>query len=176
MKDAADALLDFIYERLRGYLREQGYSAQQVAAVVDARPDVIASLPQRLAAVRAFEAMPEAAALAAANKRTVNILRKAGAAGAQVGTIDAGLLEPGAEQALYAALDALQPVVAARLADGDYTAALVACASAKDAVDRFFDDVMVMADDSRLRANRLALLRGVRETMNRVADIALLAA
>ena len=61
------------------------------------------------------------------------------------------------------------------MAEGDYTAALVACASAKDAGDRFFDDVMVMADDPALRANRLALLKGVRAAMNRVADIALLA-
>ena len=173
---AHDALTDFIYERLRGYLREQGYTAQEVAAVVDARPDVIADLPQRLAAVRAFEAMPEAQALAAANKRTVNILRKAGDAATSLGAVDPGLLAPGAEQDLYAALETLAPRVDSRLRAGDYTAALVACAGAKEAVDRFFDDVMVMADDPALRANRLALLRRVRETMNRVADIALLAA
>jgi glycyl-tRNA synthetase beta chain len=173
---ADDALLDFLYERLRGYLREQGYTAQQVAAVVDARPDVVSDLPQRLAAVRAFEAMPEAQALAAANKRTVNILRKAGDAGAGTSIVDPALLAPGAERDLHAALEALGPVVTARLHTGDYTGALVACASARDAVDRFFDDVMVMDDDPRLRATRLALLRGVRATMNRVADIALLAA
>jgi glycyl-tRNA synthetase beta chain len=175
LQPAHAALTEFLYERLRGYLRDQGYSAQEVAAVVDPRPDAIADLPQRLAAVRAFEAMPQAQALAAANKRTANILRKAGDAATSLGSVDPRLLEPGAEQALFAALEALRPLVDARLQSGDYTAALVACAGAKDAVDRFFDDVMVMADDPALRANRLALLRGVRETMNRVADIALLA-
>jgi len=171
-----DALLDFIYERLRGYLREAGYTAQQVAAVVDPRPDVIADLPQRLAAVRAFEAMPEAQALAAANKRIVNILRKAGPEADARPAIDRALLEPGAEHNLYLALERLLPLVESHFSAGDYTSALVACARARDAVDRFFDDVMVMADDPGLRANRLALLRGVRQTMNRVADIALLAA
>jgi glycyl-tRNA synthetase beta chain len=170
-----EALGDFVYERLRGYLREQGYTAQEVAAVVDPRPDAIADLPQRLAAVRAFEAMPQAQALAAANKRTVNILRKAGDAATTLGEVNPKLLAPGAEHDLFAALQTLRPVVDACLRAGDYTAALVACAGAKEAVDRFFDDVMVMAEDPALRANRLALLRSVRETMNRVADIALLA-
>jgi glycyl-tRNA synthetase beta chain len=170
------ALADFIYERLRGHLREAGYTAQEVAAVVDPRPDVIADLPQRLAAVRAFEAMPEAQALAAANKRIVNILRKAGADADARPAVDRALLEPGAEHDLYIALERLLPLVESHFSAGDYTAALVACARARDAVDRFFDDVMVMADDPGLRANRLALLRGVRATMNRVADIALLAA
>ena len=175
VKPQPDAVLDFFYERLRGYLREQGYTAQEVAAVVDPRPDAIADLPQRLAAVRAFEAMPEAAALAAANKRTVNILRKAAGEADSAPAVRAELLGAGAEQALHDALARLAPLVDARMAEGDYTAALVACASAKDAVDRFFDDVMVMADDPALRANRLALLKGVRAAMNRVADIALLA-
>ena len=169
------ALLDFLYERLRGYLREQGYTAQEVAAVVDPRPDVIADLPQRLAAVRAFEAMPEAAALAAANKRTVNILRKAGGEADAAAGVRADLLGAGAERGLHDALTELAPLVDARMRAGDYTGALVACARARDAVDRFFDDVMVMADDPALRSNRLALLKGVRAVMNRVADIALLA-
>jgi glycyl-tRNA synthetase beta chain len=171
----AEAVLDFVYERLRGYLRERGYSANEVAAVLDRRPALVADLPRRLAAVRAFEAMPEAEALAAANKRIVNILRKAGAEADARARVDPALLAPGAEHDLYAALERLVPAVDAGLAAGDDTAALVACASARNAVDRFFDDVMVMADDRALRENRLALLRGVRETMNRVADIALLA-
>jgi glycyl-tRNA synthetase beta chain len=170
------ALLDFIYERLRGYLREQGYTAHEVAAVVDRQPDVVADLPRRLAAVRAFEAMPEAVALAAANKRIVNILRKAGAEADARKAVDRAMLEDGAERALFEALGRLVPVSDAHFAAGDYTAALLACASARDAVDRFFDDVMVMADDPGVRTNRLALLRGVREAMNRVADIAQLAA
>lgn len=168
-------LLDFIYERLRGYLRDLGYGANEVASVIDRRPESIADLPQRLAAVRAFEAMPEAGALAAANKRIVNILRKAGAEAEAQPFVDGAVITPGAEQGLYEALKALVPVVEHAVDRGDYAAALVACASARDAVDRFFDDVMVMADDPGLRRNRLALLRGVRATMNRVADIALLA-
>jgi glycyl-tRNA synthetase beta chain len=172
---ADDALLDFLYERLRGTLRDQGYTAQQVAAVVDPRPDIVADLPQRLAAVRAFEAMPEAQALAAANKRTVNILRKAGPEADAAAAVRADLLAAGAERGLHDALQALAPLVESRMAAGDYSGALVACARARDAVDRFFDDVMVMDEDPALRANRLALLKGVRAAMNRVADIALLA-
>jgi glycyl-tRNA synthetase beta chain len=168
-------VLDFAYERLRGYLRDLGFGANEVAAVVDRRPESIADLPQRLAAVRAFEAMPEAGALAAANKRIVNILRKAGAEAEAQPFVDGALVTKGAEQGLYEALTRLVPVVEPAVDRGDYTAALVACASARDAVDRFFDDVMVMADEAPLRRNRLALLRGVRASMNRVADIALLA-
>jgi glycyl-tRNA synthetase beta chain len=170
-----EAVLDFIYERLRGYLRDLGFGANEVASVIDRRPETIADLPRRLAAVRAFEAMPEAAALAAANKRIVNILRKAGDEADAQPFVDSSAVAAGAEQGLVDALKALVPQVEHAVGRGDYTAALVACASARDAVDRFFDDVMVMADDAAVRRNRLALLRGVRTTMNRVADIALLA-
>ena len=170
--DAAP-LLDFFYERLRGYLRDQGYSALQVSAVLDARPDAIADLPARLAAVQAFAALPEAAALAAANKRIVNILRKSGAEAAPA--VDRRRLEAGAEHDLFAAFEALGPQVERDFDRGDYTGALRALASAKPVVDRYFDDVMVMADDPAVRANRLALLRGVAHTMNRVADISKLA-
>ncbi len=167
------ALLDFIYERLRGYLREQGYTANQVAAVIDARPDAIDDLPARLAAVRAFEALPEAQALAAANKRIGNILKKTDEAASA--RIDDARLVEAAERDLYHAFEALGPGVAADCARGDYTAALRSLAAVKPAVDRFFDDVLVMADDPAVRANRLALLRSVAVTMNRVADISKLA-
>lgn len=166
-------LLDFIYERLRGYLRDQGYSALQVAAVLDARPDRIADLPARLAAVQAFAALPEADALAAANKRIVNILRKSGAEAAP--DVDRTRLEAGAERDLHAAFEVLGPKVESDFGRGDYASALRALASAKPAVDRYFDDVMVMAEDPAIRANRLALLRSVAHTMNRVADIGKLA-
>jgi glycyl-tRNA synthetase beta chain len=169
-----EPLLDFVYDRLRGYLREQGYTALQVAAVADARPDVIDDLPARLAAVRAFGELPEAEALATANKRIVNILRKADAEAAT--TVDRGRLEAGAEHDLWLAFQKLEPAVAADCGRGDFTSALKALATAKTAVDRFFDDVLVMADDPVVRANRLALLRGVAQTMNRVADISKLAA
>jgi len=164
-----EAVLDFLYERLRGYLRDRGYTANQVAAVVDSRPDCIDDLPERLEAVRAFEALPEALSLSAANKRIVNILRKAQGEGR--GAVDLSVLVDGAERALHAAFDQLRPIVASRVADGDFSAALQALASTKPTVDRFFDDVMVMADDPKIRGNRLALLREVAATMNHVADI-----
>ena len=167
------AVLDFVYDRLRGYLREQGYTANQVAAVLDARPDVIADLPARLSAVQAFAALPEAAALSAANKRIVNILKKSG--GEAAATVDRARLADGAEHDLYLAFQRLTPQVEADYGSGDFSGALKALATAKPAVDRYFDDVMVMADDPVIRANRLALLRGVAATMNRVADISKLA-
>ncbi len=173
VKREPDALLDFIYDRLRGYLRDQGYTANQVAAVLDARPDTIADLPARLTAVQAFTALPEAAALSAANKRIVNILRKSGAEAAQA--VDRARLAEGAEHDLYAAFETLTPQVERDYGSGDFAGALKALATAKPVVDRYFDDVMVMADDPAIRANRLALLRGVAHTMNRVADISKLA-
>jgi len=173
VKEEPAAVLDFIYERLRGYLREQGYTANQVAAVLDAHPDTIADLPARLAAVQAFATLPEAAALSAANKRIVNILKKSGAEAAAV--VDRARLADGAEHDLYVAFQRLAPQVEADYGSGDFTGALKALATARPAVDRYFDDVMVMADDPAIRANRLALLRGVAATMNRVADISKLA-
>ncbi len=167
-------LADFLYDRLRGHLRDQGYTANQVESVLAQRPERIDLVPEQLAAVKAFEALPEAEALAAANKRIVNILRKADSDAAIA--VDRGRLTDGAEHALWQAFQHLAPVVDGHCASGDYTAALKALAAAKPAVDRFFDDVMVMADDPAIRANRLALLRGVAATMNRVADISKLAA
>ncbi|MBS0325989.1 MAG: glycine--tRNA ligase subunit beta [Proteobacteria bacterium] len=167
-------LAAFMVERLRVYLRDQGYTANQVDAVLSLEPARIDVVPAQLAAVRSFEALPEAQALAAANKRIVNILRKADAEAAPA--IDRGRLAPGAEHDLWLAFERLAPVVERHCQDGDYTGALRALASVKPAVDRFFDDVLVMADDPAVRANRLALLRGVAATMNRVADISRLAA
>jgi glycyl-tRNA synthetase beta chain len=124
--------------------------------------------------VKAFEALPEADALATANKRIVNILRKSETDAAPA--VDRSRLADGAERDLWLAFQELAPIVDDRCAQGDYTGALKALATAKPAVDRFFDDVMVMVDDPSVRANRLALLRGVAATMNRVADISKLAA
>jgi len=173
-KPVPEELANFLYERLRGHLREQGYSANQVEAVLAQRPERIDRIPDRLAAVKAFEALPEADALAAANKRIVNILRKAETDAAPA--VDRGRLTAGAEHDLWQAFQRLGPVVDEHCAGGDYTAALKILATAKPAVDRFFDDVMVMADDPEIRANRLALLRSVAATMNRVADLSKLAA
>ncbi len=177
---ARGALLDFLNERLRGYLRERGYSANQVAAVIDARPERYAPIPDKLAALAAFEALPEAPALAAANKRIVNILKKSDVAVVtgqprKSHGVNPALLTPGAEKALAATFDDLARAVDARTAAGDWTGALVALAGSRAAVDSFFDEVMVMADDAAVRANRLELLRHVAATMNRVADIGKLA-
>ena len=174
VQDARTELANFVYERLRGYLREAGYSANQVEAVISQRPARIDQVPAQAAAVRAFGELPESQTLAAANKRIVNILRKSGEEAAPA--VDRGRLADGAEHDLYLVFQKLEPVVVDRCAAGDFAGALLALAGAKPAVDRFFDDVLVMAEDPAIRANRLALLRGVAQTMNRVADISKLAA
>jgi len=173
-KPVPDDLAEFLYERLRGHLREQGYTANQVEAVLVQRPPRIDLVPDQLAAVRAFEALPESGALSAANKRIVNILKKSG--GEAAASVDVGRLGDGAERDLWQSFEALAPQVDRHCAGGDYTSALRTLASAKPVVDRFFDDVMVMVDDDAIRANRLALLNRVAMTMNRVADISKLAA
>jgi glycyl-tRNA synthetase beta chain len=168
------ALEDFIYERLAGWLRDRGHSAQEVAAVIDLRPADLARVPDRLAAVRAFSAMPQAQALAAANKRIGNILRKSGDAAAAA--LDDALLTDPAERELAEQLAGLAPQVGHSIDAHDYAGALSTMAQARDAVDRFFDQVMVMADDPRVRANRLCLLARLHGLMNRVADISRLTA
>jgi glycyl-tRNA synthetase beta chain len=172
--DTAPAVEAFMVERLRNTLREDGYGPNEVEAVLEDAPARPHLVPQRLAAVQAFAQLPEAEALAAANKRIVNILRKSGAEAAAA--VDRTLLADGAERDLYLAFQRLEPAVEAHCAQGDFTAALKALASARPVVDRFFDDVLVVTDDPVVRANRLALLRGVARTMNRVADISKLAA
>ena len=172
-KPAPSELAEFLYDRLRAHLRDQGYTANQVEAVLVQRPARIDTVPAQLAAVKAFEALPEAQALSAANKRIVNILKKSAADAAVA--VDRASLTEGAEHDLWLAFQHLAPAVDDHCAKGDYTSALRVLATAKPAVDRFFDDVMVMADDPAIRANRLALLRGVAATMNRVADISKLA-
>ncbi len=167
-------LADFIYERLGGSLREQGYSTLEVDAVVSLRPQRLGDIPKRLAAVRAFVALPEAASLAAANKRIGNILKKAEAA--VTARVDAALLKEEAELALKAALDAVKPQADAAFDKGDYTASLQSLAALKTPVDAFFDQVMVNADDLALRNNRLGLLAILHQAMNRVADLSRLSA
>jgi len=172
--DARAEVLRFLYDRLAGYLRELGYSAQEVDAVLALRPERWAELPLRLAAVRAFAALPEAAALAAANKRVGNILKKSDSAVPPV--VDASLLVEPAERALAAALAAVAPVATAAFERADHTASLQALAALKGPVDEFFDAVMVNAEDLALRRNRLALLLQLHQAMNRVADLSRLAA
>ncbi len=174
IRDPRAALRDFIDDRLAVSLREQGYRPQEVDAVLALRPALLHEVPRRLAAVRAFAALPEADALAAANKRVTNILRKADAA-AVAAQVDVALLREPAEQALHQALQSVQPLAEAAYARGDYTDSLRQLAALKAPVDAFFDSVMVNADDAALRANRLALLAALQRAMNRVADLARLA-
>lgn len=167
------ALRNFIYERLANSLRDQGYSAQEVDAVASLRPQRLIDVAQRLAAVRAFAALPEAGALAAANKRVGNILKKADSAAAA--TVDAALLKESAEVTLNKALSDIKPKADAAFERGDYTASLQALAALKAPVDDFFDNVMVNAEDEKLRNNRLGLLATLHQAMNRVADLSKLA-
>ncbi|MDB5943022.1 MAG: glyS [Ramlibacter sp.] len=170
--NTASLLSAFIADRLSGLLREQGYSAQEVDAVIALGPQRLGDIPKRLAAVRAFAALPEAPALAAANKRISNILKKADKADAHVS--DALLREP-AEQALHAAMKDIAPRAAAQFDAGDYTASLQTLAALRAPVDAFFDGVMVNAEEPDLRLNRLGLLATLHQAMNRVADLSRLA-
>ena len=168
-----DALLNFIFDRLANTLREQGYSAQEIDAVLALRLQRLADVAERLAAVRAFAALPEADSLAAANKRVANILKKV--EGEVAAKVDASLLKEDAETALNNTLATVKPQADAAFDRGDYTASLQALAALKTPVDAFFDGVMVNADDAALRNNRLGLLATLHAAMNRVADISRLA-
>lgn len=173
VKPARDAISDFLYDRVRGYLKDKGYTTNEVEAVVSLRPQSLHDILARMEAVRTFAALPEAEALAAANKRITNILKKTDEA---IGTVDRALFQEAAESALFDAIERVRPGVEAAFAGGDFTAALRDLAQLRDAVDRFFNDVMVMAEDAKLRANRLALLATLHGLANRVADISKLAA
>ncbi len=168
-KTAEITLADFIYDRLAGSLREQGYTAQEVDAVVSQRPQRLGDIPKRLAAVRAFSTLPEAAALAAANKRVGNILKKV--EDTVEAWVDTAQLKEAAEVALHAALVDVVPRADAAFVTGDYTESLQALAALRAPVDAFFDDVMVNVEDPTIRANRLGLLAKLHLAMNQVADI-----
>ncbi len=163
----------FMLERLRGILRERGFSPSEIEAVVAQNPDRVDDIVQRLEAVQAFAALPESASLAAANKRITNILKKTEAV---LSEVDPSLLQEEAERALAAAVKRAQPDVDAAFERGDFSATLKRLAQLRDQVDAFFNNVMVMADDVALRNNRLALLSCLHGMMNRVADISKLAA
>jgi glycyl-tRNA synthetase beta chain len=179
----AAELLDFMFERLRHLLREGGRAGMADGATIDAvlalRPPRVDQVPARLAAVEAFRALPEAGALAAANKRIVNILKKSAEGGEcneGGGEPDAALFREEAEQALFGQLAGIEPLVRSHMESEDYTAALRALAGLRVAVDHFFAEVMVMADDAAVRKNRLALLARLARLMNQVADLSRLPA
>ncbi len=176
-------LLSFIKDRLSINLREQNFSSQEVDSVVrldegevgtvptyiSISPNYLNEIPKRLEAVRNFAALTEAPALAAANKRVSNILKKV--EGTVKAEIDTALLAEPAEIALNKALSIVKPEADKLFEIGDYTGSLKALAALKGPVDDFFDNVMVNADDAALRANRLGLLAKLHQTMNRVADL-----
>jgi glycyl-tRNA synthetase beta chain len=171
--NAQAGLSEFIYDRLRGYLKESGASTNEIESVVARSPDNLATVPAQLAAVQSFAALPEAASLNAANKRVANILKKAVESNEAIITSNA-VQEP-AEAALRAALNNVAPKADALFKNGDFTGYLKSFAALKAPVDEFFDKVMVMAEDKAVRANRLALLRDLRDAMNKVADLSKLA-
>ncbi len=173
VRQSRESLLSFMRDRLVILLRDQGFSANEVDAVVSVGPLVVADYPRRLAAVRSFGALPESSSLAAANKRIVNILKKSDAKPAAM--VDEQLLPEPAERALTATLRRVKPLADSLFDDGDYAASLRELAVLKIPVDTFFDSVMVNADDAALRANRLALLAALHAAMNRVADLSKLA-
>jgi glycyl-tRNA synthetase beta chain len=145
-----------------------------VEAVLGINPARIDRVPARLAAVREFSAQPDALALAAANKRIGNLLKKVDDVKA-LGTPSAALLTEAPEKALFDQVTALAPAVADAMRAEAYTDALMALAKVRASVDAFFEDVMVMAEDTKVRQNRLALLKTLSDQMNAVADIARLA-
>jgi glycyl-tRNA synthetase beta chain len=173
IQDPTQALSDFVFDRLSSSLKDQGYTPQEIDAVVSLRPQRLADVNQRLAAVRAFAALPEAASLAAANKRIGNILKKSEVGGG--GAVRAELLVEPQEKELHAALAKAAAVAGPKFDAGDHRGGLVACAALRAPVDAFFDKVMVNAEDQALRHNRLALLGQLHALMNRVADLAKLA-
>ena len=163
----------FLSDRVANMLREQGANSQEVEAVLSLNPEILSDIPQRLNAVRAFSALEEAPALAAANKRVGNILKKV--EDEVKADVNANLLQEPAEIALNDALSKVKPEADKLFESGDYTASLKSLAALKAPVDAFFDNVMVNADDPALKANRLGLLATLHQAMNRVADLSKLA-
>jgi len=174
--DAHADLTFFIHERLRSYLRDGGYTANEVESVLCGPLNRLDQVPHQLAAVRVFAGLPEAESLAAANKRVANILKQAEAKGESFANAEADWLKEPAERALFDALKKASRLATPLFKQGDFTGYLKTFAVLKSPVDDFFDSVMVMVDIPELRHNRLALLADLRTEMNRVADISKLAA
>ncbi|ROU01009.1 glycine--tRNA ligase subunit beta [Marinobacter sp. R17] len=171
--DPVTPVVDYMLDRFRAHYEEQGIGAEVYLAVHARRPTRPLDFEQRIRAVEAFRQLPAAQALAAANKRVSNILVKQGGEGISE-QVDSSLLQDAAEKALAEAVDAQADKVTPLFARGDYGAALTSLADLRETVDRFFDDVMVMADDTAIRNNRLALLNRLRNLFLQVADISLL--
>jgi len=170
-------LVDFVLDRLRGYYAEQGCPAEAYEAVLAVRPDTLPDFDRRLHAVVEFGHLPEAASLAAANKRVANILRKQAEEGGEpvpAHDVDPAHFEGDAERSLAAALEAAGKETSEALRRGDYTSVLKRLAQLQAPVDAFFEQVLVNAEDPAVRRNRLALLERLKAAFGAVADIALL--
>ena len=164
-----DEIYDFIVGRLRAYYSDQGISAEQFEAVRVCRPAYPVDFSKRIEAVKQFSQMPSAESLSAANKRIANILKKNTDALSE--TVNPSLFEEKAEKVLWEALEGLNKTVSQQIANRDYVAAIGALASIREAVDSFFDDVMVMAEALPVRQNRLALLNQIYQLFLKVADV-----
>ena len=169
---AEQGAFDFMMERLKGYYADRGVSPQVFEAVIARQPGSPLDFDKRVNAVRAFEALPESVSLAAANKRIRNILKKSGVA--SLPAVDQSILHEKQEADLYISIAEHQARAEPLLAEGNYTEALQVLAGLRDAVDTFFDAVMVMAEDERVRNNRLALLSELASLFGRVADVSCL--
>ncbi len=176
LADAGTELQTFIFERMRGYFADAGYSTQEIDAVLSQRPQLLHKVPLRLAAVRAFAGLPEAKDLAAANKRVLNIINKNEDIAGKTVAPDRALMTEAAEIALMDGLEQIAPQAEKHFSAGEFQEALLLLANIKPAVDRFFTEVMVMVEDPAVRNNRAALLQQLGTLMNRVADISKLAA
>ncbi|MBS7405261.1 MAG: glycine--tRNA ligase subunit beta [Oxalobacter sp.] len=172
LTDPTKGVLAFVMDRLRGLLRDRGYSPAEIEAVLAQNPDRFDNLIDKLEAVRTFAAMAESASLAAANKRITNILKKSDI---NAGNVHTDILVEDSEKKLYEDMSAIRPEADRQFASGDYTGTLKTLAKLRDDVDAFFTNVMVMAEDTRLRNNRIALLKELHAMMNQVADISKLA-
>jgi glycyl-tRNA synthetase beta chain len=172
---AGKDVIEFVYERFAGYLKDLGFSTLQVDAVLGKQPQHLNLVPRQLEAVKAFQALPEADSLAAANKRVANILRQAAEKGESFAGVDRKALKEAQELALFDALEKASGSANQLFERGDYAGYLKTFAVLKGPIDAFFEKVMVMAEEKVLRQNRLALLSDLRKAMNRVADISRLA-
>ncbi|MFP6682269.1 MAG: glycine--tRNA ligase subunit beta, partial [Gammaproteobacteria bacterium] len=169
-ENTADNVLKFIIERIRGYFAEQKFAGSVIEAVLAVSSNSPSDIQQRIAAVAAFQRLPESKALASANKRIANILRKNSIEG--VSSINAALLQDPVEKALAQSIESVSTAAASFLQRADHAAYLKVLTELHDPVNLFFDEVMVMCDDLEIRENRIALLNKIRSLFTSVADIA----
>lgn len=171
--NSSQAVMQYCYERLRGYVTELGFRPDEYEAVLAVQPVRPLDFMQRLRAVAEFRDLAEAQVLAAANKRIVNILRKNNDLSHDI-AVDVSLLQDGAEKTLAAKLADVTTAMTPLMVNADYAAALSLLATLRDSIDSFFEDVMVMAEDPAIRRNRLAMLNQLRTLFLGVADISAL--